>query len=68
MRWSDIDFDARELHVRRAATFTTREVVFAKPKSDHALRTVPLQPKLVKLLERAQKEQRERLLKIGKPG
>lgn len=47
LRWSDVDFDARELHVRQRAD---RYNVIGKPKSEAGERTVPLPPIVVNTL------------------
>jgi integrase len=67
LRWSDIDLNAAELHVRQAATFIGREVTFTEPKTERALRTVPLPAALVALLRRAKANQAGRRLIVGEP-
>jgi len=47
LRWEDIDFDKRELHVRQRAD---RYSVIGKPKSESGERTVPLTPNVVNML------------------
>ena len=47
LRWADIDFDKRELHVRQRAD---RYSAIGKPKSKSGERTVPLTPIVVKAL------------------
>jgi integrase len=47
LRWVDVDFDKRELHVRQRAD---RYHDIGKPKSDAGERTVPLTPILVNTL------------------
>jgi integrase len=47
LRWEDIDFDKRELHVRQRAD---RYSAIGKPKSESGERTVPLTPNVLNLL------------------
>jgi integrase len=47
LRWEDIDFDKRELHVRQRAD---RYSVIGKPKSESGERAVPLTPNVVNML------------------
>ncbi len=47
LRWADIDFEKRELHVRQRAD---RYKVIGKPKADAGERTVPLPPIVVNTL------------------
>jgi integrase len=47
LRWAEIDFEKRELHVRQRAD---RFKVIGKPKSDAGERTVPLPPIIVNTL------------------
>ena len=47
LRWADVDFDKRELHVRQRAD---RYSAIGKPKSESGERTVPLTPIVVNTL------------------
>ena len=47
LRWADIDFEGREIHVARSLCDETREVKAVKDKED---RWVPLSPHLARLL------------------
>jgi integrase len=47
LRWADVDFDKRELHVRQRAD---RYCAIGKPKSESGERTVPLTPIVVNTL------------------
>jgi integrase len=47
LRWADVDFDKRELHVRQRAD---RYHAIGKPKTDAGERTVPLTPIVVNTL------------------
>ena len=47
LRWADIDFEKRELHVRQRAD---RYSSIGKPKSESGERTVPLTPNVVNML------------------
>ena len=47
LRWQDLDFDKRELHVRQRAD---RYAAIGKPKSESGERTVPLTPTVLNTL------------------
>lgn len=47
LRWADVDFDKRELHVRQRAD---RYAAIGKPKSESGERTVPLTPLVLNIL------------------
>ena len=47
LRWQDVDFDKREIHVRQRAD---RYSAIGKPKSESGERTVPLTPMVVNTL------------------
>jgi len=53
------------LTVRRAATFRGREVIFDRPKTGNAERTIPLHPRAVEVLREHRREQATRRLAIG---
>src|SRR5205085_11916728 len=48
LKWGDIDFDGRVVHVRRQLD---RKGGYAEPKTPRALRTVVLMPSLASLLQ-----------------
>jgi len=48
LRWSDVDLDAGEIHVRRAWCNRTRQVT--EPKTPAAIRTVPIAGELRRIL------------------
>ena len=62
--WSDIDLDGGMLTVRRAATFRGREVIFDRPKTGNAERTLPLHPRAVEVLREHRRDQAIRRLAI----
>ena len=51
LRWEDIDFDKKEIHIVRNATFPgTNIAVITTPKTTAGTRTIPLDPSLESLL------------------
>ncbi|AFZ69504.1 tyrosine-type recombinase/integrase [Deinococcus peraridilitoris] len=56
LRWQDLDFEQRELHVRVTITEIAGKLQFGPPKSRNAVRVVPLPNDLLPILQ----EHRER--------
>lgn len=54
LKWSDIDFESREIMIRRswAGRFRDGKPVFWTPKTKHSIRKVPIADHLVGLLKR----------------
>jgi integrase len=65
LRWTDVDLDAGELHVRRALSIVNGEPVFAEPKTERAQRAVPVTTTLGRILRSARAEQDARRLRLG---
>lgn len=68
LKWSDIDFDKKELHVKRAIKQVslineddTREfkAIEQAPKSKNSIRTVPIPSKIIPILKTHQLEQKK---------
>ena len=57
LRWEDVDFEKKELHVRQRAD---RYSVIGKPKSKSGERTVPLTPIVLNTLREWKLRQREK--------
>ena len=62
LRWEDVDFEKKELHVRQRAD---RYSVIGKPKSKSGERTVPLTPIVLNTLREWKLRQREKEGKLG---
>ena len=58
LTWDDIDFERRQLRVRRNLQRIKTELVFGTPKTARSLRTVPLPGRCVDALRRRQVAQR----------
>lgn len=58
LTWSDIDFERKQLRVRRNLQRIRRELVFGTPKTKRSLRTISLPDRCVSAL-RTHKEQQE---------
>ena len=52
LRWSDVDLEAAEVHVRQSRTPAFGEVAVVEPKTKRGRRTVPLTPEAVSALRR----------------
>ena len=65
LRWSDVDFDARQLHVRQALQRIEGEWEFVEPKSERSRRTIALPDIAVKTPKRHRNRQRKERLKAG---
>ena len=52
LRWSDVDWDGRRVHVQRFASTLGYEVAESKGKSTDAVRTIDIDDQLVEVLER----------------
>ena len=50
LRWSDVDFNRRHIHVQRGVTFTGNQPVIGPPKSKAGYRFIPLLPELERVL------------------
>jgi len=55
LTWSDIDFAARTLTVRKTRVVVDGQVEDSEPKSEASKRTLPLTPELIKVLKRAKR-------------
>lgn len=54
--WKDIDFDKKEIHVRRTVHSARGKDIFDTPKSSTSNRVVPLIPKAIELLKSLKKQ------------
>ena len=50
LKWKDIDFDTKLIHISRSCTYVCNRPVFGPPKSRSGVRFVPLLPPLEKIL------------------
>lgn len=66
LRWSDLDSDALELHVRRGVTHTQRHGLRVKSTKNGKERVIPLDAYTLSMLKRMQIEQRMRRLQFGR--
>lgn len=66
LRWSDVDFEACEVTIRRAVTQTPNDGVAIKSTKTDKERTVPLDAHTVVELKATQRAQRERRLALGR--
>jgi integrase len=65
LRWSDVDLDAGQLHVRGTLSRVKGELKVTEPKTAKSRRTLPLSPAVVRLLKGRRKEQRPERLHAG---
>jgi integrase len=65
LRWSDIDFEAERLTVRRSIEVVKGERREKSPKTVRSARTIALAPFVVEALRRQKREQLERRLFLG---
>jgi integrase len=66
LRWSDVDLDARGLHVQQTAQFISGlGIVFGRPKTTKSARTVALSTDTVRQLTRHRAAQAENRLRFG---
>ena len=65
LRWSDIDFDASTLTVRRTGSRIAGEYTERQPKTDRSRRTINLPPSVSEELRRHRSAQAEARLRIG---
>jgi integrase len=65
LRWSDIDLDARVLHVQQSVTPVRGVLIFTAPKTRKGARTIGLDPNTVAVLRRHRARQREEQLAAG---
>lgn len=57
--WKDIDFDKKEIHVRRSVHSAGGKDIFDTPKSNTSNRIVPMIPKAIELLESLKKQRNQ---------
>lgn len=65
LRWSDIDFERRELSVTHTLVRVDGEPVLNRPKSKRSRRRVPMSNELVTELKATRKRQKEERLRAG---
>jgi integrase len=65
LRWSDVDLDARELHVVQTLTTVNDKVIVSTPKTKRSRRVVYLDPQTVESLRAHRRRQREERLALG---
>jgi integrase len=65
VRWSDIDWDRRQLSVVRSLEQSKYGLRFKSPKTTKSRRTVSLGPLLIEILKRQKAEQARDRLKLG---
>jgi integrase len=65
VRWSDIDWDRRQLSVVRSLEQTKDGLRFKSPKTTKSRRTVSLGPLLMEILKRKKADQAKDRLKLG---
>lgn len=51
LRWEDIDFDEKLIHIHRAVTETKGSLICGEPKSKASIRILPLDTQLLKILK-----------------
>lgn len=66
LRWSDVDFEAGTITVRRSVSRTVESGVRVKGTKTGKQRTIPLDPHTLDELKRIQAEQRRRRLRFGR--
>ena len=66
LRWSDVDYDARTITVRRSVSYTQADGIDVKSTKTGKQRTIPLDPHTLALLRSIQKQQREERLRFGR--
>lgn len=66
LRWSDVDFDAATITVRRSVSRTVADGVRVKGTKTGKERTIPLDPHTLSELKRVQREQRRARLAFGR--
>jgi integrase len=67
LRWTDVDLDGGELHVRQAVQRVGGELRFTEPKTRHSRRTIPLPALAVDALQQHNARQAADRLAAG-PG
>lgn len=65
LQWSDIDFDRKELHIRKATTIANHELITEDPKTRKSYRKISLSDHLVDALREYRTHQLEKRLQIG---
>lgn len=55
LKWSDIDFDKKIIHIERAVTQTKGRVIIDKPKTKTSVRTIPVSDEFVSYLRKFEK-------------
>jgi len=66
LRWSDIDFDKKELTVRQSASEVENEVVYGEPKTKKSLRKLAIPNIALDALKAYRVEQAKICLQLGK--
>ncbi len=66
LRWSDVDFDARTIAVRRSVSYTAPDGVHVKDTKTGKQRTIPLDPHTLARLKAMQQAQRRERLRFGR--
>lgn len=51
LRWTDIDFERKLIHIQRSVGFMSNQPIVGPPKSKAGLRFIPLQPQLEAILK-----------------
>jgi integrase len=65
LRWSDVDFDACAVHVRRTLQRSKSEVVFGEPKTSHSRRMLAMDPDTMAELKSYRARQNQSRLALG---
>lgn len=65
LQWSDIDFDRKELHIRKATTIADHKLITEDPKTRKSYRKISLSDHLVDALREYRTHQLEKRLQIG---
>ena len=65
LQWPDIDFDRKELHIRKATTIADHKLITEDPKTRKSYRKISLSDHLVDALREYRTHQLEKRLQIG---
>ncbi len=66
LRWSDVDYGAESITVRRSVSYTQADGLKVKDTKTHKERTIPLDADTLAWLKSVQLEQRQERLKFGR--
>jgi len=66
LRWKDVNFKEKILHVRQSVTKPTgKGLIFRKPKTKSSIRPINVDDDIIKILKRRRREQKENRLRLG---